>query len=433
MYYKLFLLLILLTIYSDSPLQIPLSYFGRTFIPVVVFPLYFFMKARDAMQIDDPFLDKYQKLLKYTIGISLFALIVCLLFDFGMTHLGEFLPFKMIKLILIYFSYYIYIIVLVNLANELTLKQIFQPFFFCLIIITVIAFVEVYVGESFFNSLHFGDAADREWDYNRVRLLCSESSFTAPLIEIFLGFSLYYSHVINKTNINRIVTYVCGGLLLITTGSKTLMFAMGIALLYTYFYLNRGQINGKRLIQICFFVVVYLLYLFVVPTLESSLTRDIQESTSTVTRSYTVLMGYIIGTLSILGTGFQSYIVFFPEALNRGLGIIDLYMADANLSEIGEYIFAESGQNIGAKSFLAQSSMYWGIFGTIHFVKSYWKVFSDLELQSLFEKVIFGSLNLIILFQLLFSADMDYIVLAMLSTFIILKNKNYDANYSSEV
>lgn len=424
MNYLIYFILIILTIYSDSPLQLQLSYFGRTFIPVIAFPAYFIMSANNALSLGDDFLYKYGRLIKYTIGISVLALLVFVLLGENLTQLGEFLPVKMIKLILIYSSYWVYIKVLINLAQKLTIKQVFKPFFIGLLLITVIAYIEVYVGEYVFNPIHFGDSLDREWDYNRVRLLCSESSFTAPLIEVFLGFSLYYAHKITNSPLVKYITYGCGILLIYTTGSKTLMLAVIIAIIYAFVASFRGRMKGQKVFVLLLFVFLsYGIYEYVLPLISSKFQYDIQESTSTVTRSYTVIMGYIVGTVSILGTGFQSYLAFFPTVLKDSINYIDTFFPYANLSEISMYLTQTNDTNLGAKSFFAQSSMYWGMFGTIYLVRSYWACLKSFVDGDKTKNVIFGAIAFIVLIQLLLSADMDYIVLSMLSVFIILKNK----------
>lgn len=416
MYYFLYSILIILTIYSDSPLQLQLNYFGRTFIPVIAYPLYIIMSINKSLPRGDIFLDKYGKLLRYTIGISIFALLVCWIGGFGMNHLGEFLPAKMIKMIFIYFSYWVYLKLLINLSAHLSFKQVCIPFLYGLVLITIIAYIEYYIGEFIFNPIHFGDASFMEWDYNRVRLLCSESSFTVPLIEIFLGVSLYYSHFISKSFISRIVTYSCGFLLLYTTGSKTLMIAIFIAVFYSFYVTNNGRLNVTRIISIIIILsIACMCFIYIMPILQNKLFYDIEENTSTVTRTYTVLMGYFVGIFSIVGTGFQSYVVFYPQLLKDFLGLIDLYMPNANLSEITSYINTTNGQNISAKSFFAQVSMFWGICGTIYLIKSYLNVFHSLKFEKSIEKIILGSVTFVILFQLLFTADMDYIVLALVA------------------
>ena len=422
MYYFLYSILIILTIYSDSPLQHQLNYFGRTFIPVIAYPLYIIMTINKSLPKGDIFFDKYGKLLWYTIGISIFALLVCWIGGFGMNHLGEFLPAKMIKMIFIYFSYWIYLKLLINLSAHLSFKQVCIPFFYGLVLITIIAYIEYYIGEFIFNPIHFGDASFMEWDYNRVRLLCSESSFTVPLIEIFLGVSLYYSHFISKSFFFKIITYLCGFLLLYTTGSKTLLIAIFIAVFYSFYVTSKGHFNASRIISIIIILfIAYMYFIYIMPTLQNKLSYDMNESTSTVTRTYTVIMGYFVGIVSVVGTGFQSYLVFYPQLLKDFLGLIDLYMPNANLSEIISYINSTNGQNISAKSFFAQTSMFWGICGTIYFIKSYLKVYQSLQFEKNIEKIILGSVTFVILFQLLFTADMDYIILALMAVLINIK------------
>lgn len=166
-------------------------------------------------------------------------------------------------------------------------------------------------------------------------------------------------------------------------------------------------------------------FIYIMPTLQNKLSYDMNESTSTVTRTYTVIMGYFVGIVSVVGTGFQSYLVFYPQLLKDFLGLIDLYMPNANLSEIISYINSTNGQNISAKSFFAQTSMFWGICGTIYFIKSYLKVYQSLQFEKNIEKIILGSVTFVILFQLLFTADMDYIILALMAVLINIKWHKY--------
>lgn len=171
-------------------------------------------------------------------------------------------------------------------------------------------------------------------------------------------------------------------------------------------------------------IVSILVVAFFVPIVMLKMQESVEESTTAVTRSYSVALGYAFGTISVIGTGFQTYLAYYPAVLKQYLPLIPFVFPNTDLSEIYELIESGSDANLSAKSFLSQTSMYWGIVGSIYFVKIYLRNYHSTFKRNTDGRIIFGTLMLLNLIQLLFTADMDYIVLAMISVFIILKRRN---------
>ena len=85
---------------------------------------------------------------------------------------------------------------------------------------------------------------------------------------------------------------------------------------------------------------------------------------------------------------------------------------------------ATSGDDnaVVAKSFLGQSSIYWGIIGTFVFIRNYLRLCKHSTKKLEKGNTLFKVLFVLIVIQLLFSSVLDYCVIALFFVHIRIKN-----------
>jgi hypothetical protein len=418
-YYPIFVLLVLFTLYADSPLQGSLGFFGETMIPVMTIPVYCFMLICKQLKKTDSFLINYKKLLIYVTAISIVYFSIFLVVGIPTVLLGENLVVKGIKLFIQFYVYYAYMKVLYNLACRFGVKKVLAPFYWGLILMTAILFVELAQSPFAFESLHYTPGP-----YWRIRLLNPESSYTSLQLEIFATLAFFYSYVICKSRKKILVVALCFVLQVALSGSKTLLVAVALALIALNWKVLTNLRNWKSLALLLAMVGVGVLFIsFVLPQMIQSFVIDIEEFSSTVTRFYSIFCGFEEGFTHPFGVGFQSYLYYFPKSLTENKWIINMIDPDLNLVEIDGYISAQSAQAVSAKSFLAQTSIYWGILGTFYFVRNYVRLVqrsiknSRIPLGTVISIVMY-----IILIQLALSSGFTFEIQALLVVLMLLKN-----------
>ncbi len=418
--YFLYIFLILLTIYSDSPLQLVLDTFGESFVPVVSIVLCSIAFPLGLLNRTDKFIKEFKKLIIYTLAISILALILYFL-DGKLTVRGEFLPLKMVKVMLYFVGYVCFLSLLYNLTYSMSIDKILIPFLFAFFILTMVLFVEMTQLPDAFSMLHFRSPPP----YWRPRLLCPESSYTASQIQVFGVISLYYCAFVKKSKFLSSLVFICIVTHIACTDSKTLLLSLLIFFgIYAFNKLKKSTIIVKVLTIILGVGVASLLSIFIVSRLVESFTQDLEETTSTVTRTYTMLCAYGIGTVYPFGTGFQTYMDLLPYTMKHYTWVLDYVFDTSNLREIQDLIGGDDGKNLSAKSFLAQSTIYWGIFGTIYFIHILYKRFRQTEkmvTKSGFWLI--KGLFYILLIELLFSSNLSYDILAFIVVVLILPKK----------
>ena len=218
--YFLYFSLVILTIYTDSPLQNYLDSFGESVVPVVSLILCSFAYPLGFVKRTDRFIIGFENLVKYTLVISVLALVLYFV-DGRLTIKGEFLPIKMIKVMLYFIGYICFLKLMYNIALSLSLEKILKPFLFTLFLLTIILIIELIKIPDAFPALHY-----HETPYNRVRLLCAESSWTTSQVQVFGIVSLFYSAYVKKSKKLTLGVVTCIFVHIISSGSKTLQLSV---------------------------------------------------------------------------------------------------------------------------------------------------------------------------------------------------------------
>ena len=426
--YYLYFILILLTNYLDSPLALYTGDFGMSVLPLISILMFPYFVLSKKIKYIDRFIKKFWKLIKYTLFITLISFLVLPICGISLFQLGEFLPIKAIKVATITTGYLCYLIIISNICIKLSVKQIFKPFYYGFIFITILTFIEYQQIPFAFQQLHFSGL----FPYYRIRLLTSESSATAPLIEIFFIFALYYSHYILKNKLKTFLIIGCFLLQLLLSGSKTLLVAFTVGIIIANWEFIKSfflRFSIKKFGILLFIIIgIHYCYLIFITPMIQSFTRDIEEFTSVATRAYSVSIGYGIGTVFPCGIGFSSHLYLLPYAMEKYISLIPSIL---NTDEIISYLTNGDDTALTAKSMFGQYSMYWGIFGSIYFLRQLLSLYkSAITHNSLQGKILFKVLLIINIIQLLFTADMQYIVLSVIAVLISLKyHKTVSPNY----
>ena len=420
--YIFYFLLILLTIYTDSPLQEYLDTFGESFVPivsilgcVVAYPLNYLKRS-------DIFIRKFRNLVIYTLVVSIIALSLYVMDDKLIVR-GEFLPMKMVKVMLYFVGYLCFLSLFVNLTRKMTVDQILMPFLSVFFILTIILTLELASIPDAFGFLH-----NHPTPYWRVRLLCAESSWTATQIQVFGILAFYYVAFIKRSKPLTILVLCLMVYHIACSGSKTLLISVFLFVaLFAYYRIKDSRFSVKLYTIVSVAVISAILFYLLLPRLTESIEMDLEEATSTVTRTYTIICAYGICLMFPFGTGFQTYIDLLPKVMKDNTWVIDYLFDSSNLSEIQELYSGVDGKYLSAKSFLAQSSIYWGIFGTIYFMIALVKRFRIFERFSQSEGFwTLKGLFFIMLVEISFATGLTYDFLAFIGVILVMKNRRLE-------
>lgn len=420
MSFYLYTILIILTIYTDTPLQGKLEAYGQSLLPSLSIILYAIMFLRGKLTMNSNFIKSFCGLVLFTSFVSILSLLYFWITGEELTQKGEFLPVKFLKVLLYFLSYLCYLSVVINLGKNFCLKQLFRPFLWTFWTLTAILLVEYFQLPHALSFLHYHSG-----EYYRIRLLTPEASWTAGMIEVFSLMSIYYSLYIKKSRI-ILLSIIAATLLHITlSGSKTLLIAVLLVVLIIGCNSMKRASNVQVFSALFFSIFIgWLATRYILPGLIVSFTNDIEQATSTITRTYSIVCAYAIGTVFPFGTGFQSYVTIFPYVMNHYLYLIGDLGIYFNTDEIITYANGTSDAAMTAKSFLAQASMYWGVVGTGYFLKIlYTQYHLTLAVMKRKETWTFRCLFFLFVIQILFSTDLGYEYLAFISLMILYRHR----------
>lgn len=400
-----FWLLVLMIIYQDSPLGIYLGAFGYSFVPLISILIFIVIVINNQYKIKiSRSIKKFCELYIYLLIISVVSLVIWFIQGGSSKLLGEDVIIKTIKVLLYFFSYIAFLYDIKYLTKKFTESDFLKPVFYTLLLLTGICIIEYFLMPYAFSFLHFTGGKY----YTRIRLLTKESSWTSMMIFIYGILSLYYSLKVKSNRKLFIITCVCLAILIGLSSSKTLMVII-FASLFVAIIINAKNMTRKRLIASFGLILVFFAaYLLMANKLISAVERSLQWS-SIYTRTYTLIIGFLIGLIYPLGTGTALYLHIFPSYLSKYYYLIKKYDSGHALREINSYIGATSDKSVAVKSGLMQYNMYWGIFGTIWIlrilIKDYYLPFTKLK----------GKYNILIqvamvisIFMLLFSSDFSF-------------------------
>jgi len=365
------------------------------------------------------FINSFGGLIVYTLVVSVAALILFALAG-NLTVRGEFLPVKTIKVMLYFVGYLSYLILLYNLSLELTVSEILSPFLWTFLLRTIIVLIEVQQIPNACAFLHYDFQP-----YWRVRLFAKESSWTASMIQVFFSVSLYYTFYVKKSlNLSLLVIFSVV-LHIVFSGSKTLLASLFLFVLFAIPLFLKGKSRLRKISTISLgMFFLGLLAFFILPRLSASTTSDLEEYTSTVTRTYTMLCGYGIGVVFPFGTGFSSYIEILPYVMKNNTWVVDYFFPTGNLSEVFSLAYGSTGKALSAKSFIGQSTIYWGVLGTFYYIWISYKCYKDAEKSFRIEGFwLLKCMFLIMIIELLFTSQMSYDFLAFIAILLSVSHK----------
>lgn len=377
-------LLILLPIYQDSPLVSILGDAGKTLLfPICLIGFLYFIFKYKKIPINND-IRKLFFLAIWLLIISYLGILVWLIFGGKIYYMNIFLPFKAFKVFLQYISYIVYVILITFYIKKNGIKRVLKYAYITFIVLGVIGIFEIPQLPYAYRSLH----ASAVFPYNRMRLLGTESSATASMIFIYGGISLFYN-LYYKNKLGLLITILLFVFFISTTTSKTILLGL-LIMLIVYLILNFKKISFKKLLLLIFAVIILvILGLYILPILQKLLFNDIQNYTSISTRSYTIIVGTLIGLTHPLGVGGAVYLPVLKESLKKYLFISSYYPFKFNSSEIYSILSSRTDDILTVKSGLLQYNMYWGILGTIVLIKNFILIFKNVaKKQTYFIKVL---------------------------------------------
>ena len=314
---------------------------------------------------------------------------------------GEYLPIKVFKGYMFFLTNVIFLILLTNLQNKLTEKKIFYPFFITFIILFIVLIIEKInpnLLSIFHNNVFYHE------QYGRIRLLTSEASFTSTLIILNFVLAFFYSSYIKKKKIYSFMLICMLIIFIIEGSSKGLLSALFISLMICV--LSNKKIHKKYIIGMIFILIIFAIIFL--PTLINSFEQDISKYTSTVTRIYCIINAIILSIMYPFGLGNGLYLPMYIEILTNKLSILKKISFNINTNEVYNIVNSTNDSVIGAKSGIFQYAIYWGIIGTIYFMKFLYDLYKDLRKIKKTNNVVLQLGLLYLVISIIFFVDFDY-------------------------
>lgn len=365
----LFFLLVFLPIYKDSPLSAYFGAAGYTLVlplTLIISALYIVLKKIKNTNI---YL-KYITNLGIWLGIvSVLGIIVCYILGYPLTYLGEFLPYKAIKVLLQYLAFPAYVMLLINCLEKFGEEKLFKYMFFTMIILTIIGLLERSQIPYAFEKIHFYGM----FPYWRIRLLTKEASETTTLVLIYCLMPIMY-YLKSGKKVLVTISSVCLVFLIYITQAKSLLLAIGIFVIIYIIYILRKLTKRKLLLLLLLFFIFSIFIIYLLPKFGTMLKNDIDNFTSTATRSYTFFISVIIGTFFPFGVGGGAYLIVLKSYLSKYLTIFDYLPIELNQKEIYTLINSDSDVALTVKSGIMDYNVHWGIFGTICLMRCFIKL-----------------------------------------------------------
>lgn len=367
MNYILYFVLILSTIVQSLSLGDKFGYIAyslTSLITPIIFIIFLIINRKINISI---YTKKLLKLMVYLIFVSLISLFIyAVILNNSNVYWGQNLLVKGLKASVYFLDIILFLIMIENIQKKLSTTEIFKPFVFTYFMLFFVLLFEIF-DPLLFNSIFHGGE-----DYNRIRLLTPESSFTGTLIIVFSLATLYYYNNIKKNKLMNLVSMIILFIFVITNKSKGLYICLLISFLCIV--LKNFKIkNMKNIIKLILSIVLLfsiykLCSIYIFPMFQ----EDLQKYTSVVTRVYTTFCALKMSIIYPFGIGTTLYPVIYIKELTNNLYIFNNINMNLNLNEITSLINSTTGENVAAKVPIAQYAMYWGILGTIYFLWAYW-------------------------------------------------------------
>lgn len=370
-YYLIYCLFIILPIYQDSPFVVIAGSAGTSMMPVIsMVGIVGVIVLRGRISVNKC-LKTWIYLGIYILVISYIAVLVWWLLGRQLVIYQENVFVKPLKNVLVYFSYLAYSSIILMFIRRLSFRYVFAPIFFVLLLLTGICLVELTQMPNAFAWIHYGG----QLPYGRVRLLTRESSWTAMMIYCYSLLSIFYGLEAQRKGVT-IVSTICAVILLIATGSKTLL---AIVLISAAFLLisNAKRIRFRTIIG-AVLIVIFIVFYFRTGgvRLIRSLLNDIENYTSVATRSFTIFSGALIGLMFPTGVGAGIFIGVFSDVMQRFIHLLPNVLSDR---ELVRHIYAADDSGFSVCSGFFQYHAFWGLLGSIVFVSTLNKIRRDIS------------------------------------------------------
>ena len=370
----LLFLLVLLPIYQDSPLSSILGAAGYSLLmpmSLILFVLHVVQSKKISRNI---YLVDLFKLGVWMLIVSFVAIIIWVGLGNSIVVVGEFLPWKALKVCLQYFSYPAYTYLLYYYTRKEGLFRLEQFCFIVLMILTILCYFESLQSPYAFRELHFAAS----FPYWRIRLLTLESSWTSMMIYVYSFIALYWA-LATKKRLLMVITMICIGTLIFNTGSKSLMLCSVLTfLLYVIFSLRRLKKSTIFALGIIALGAVIATY-FVLPKFLDAFSSDLQNYTSISTRLYTSVIGLAIGIIIPTGVGGAVYLAVFQDVLSTYMNWFQSLPFNFNMNEIIDLATKVSDEALTVKSGILHYNMYWGIIGTVFLFNNFVKLSREIR------------------------------------------------------
>lgn len=369
MRYICYWLMVVLPIWQDSPLSGPLGSYGYSIIPLISLIAgspFLVWHARKRVLAKGTFTDTWAKLCVWLVVVNIIVDFGWILSGNPFVLRGEDIVSKSLKGLVTAISICSYLMITSCLARSLDEEEATRPFFHTFLILTVVAVLEYAQLPNALPWAHYSGV----FPYNRPRFLTTEASWTTPLIIVYGGVALHYCFKVSK---KRVAGYLCIAsiaFMFATTVAKSFMVIVIIGIVVGLAFLIKKDARWCLLIAPLVLVVLFSPGVFDrVTTLFQS---DIDQYTSTATRSLTNIVAFLYSLIYPFGTGNAIYLQLFPDMLQRFMNMFNDMGISLNMSEVLSYIYSNNDFGMSAKSGLLQYGMYCGIFGTAITIRSFW-------------------------------------------------------------
>ncbi|SDI66092.1 hypothetical protein SAMN05216189_1007143 [Pseudomonas delhiensis] len=165
---------------------------------------------------------------------------------------------------------------------------------------------------------------------------------------------------LDPRTINKVIASLIGALLLIYSQSKA-----GIVLYVAGFYiLLTIQAKSKKYIVITSALILITSYIaisYILPYILGRISIDMDNYTSTATRTIGFMSGIYIALHNPFGVGFGAYLNEYLSSIPYVIRLARPYLPYLDYSEVIGYTTQQTTKSISTKSFLSDSIIYFGI------------------------------------------------------------------------
>lgn len=417
--YIIYILLIVSPIYLDSPLALVLGAAGNSPVFALCFLLLAYL-VLNTKKIEVP--ELANKIIKLSFYVLIVGFIVNVAYMYS-TGDHMFASYSILNknffVFLQILSYPIYLILICYFGKSLDYKRIFLPIVVTFVLLALFCVVEFTQLPNAFGFLHFRQPCP----YHRVRLLTQESSWTASIILNFFVLSLYYAIFFPNKRKLLLLVIPSSLILFFLSSSKNLLTASGIFIVLSIFFF----LQNLKKSDVLKFGVIIVVFIFSAQWLYTRLSvlllGDIENYTSTATRSYSLVSGLYVSFKYPFGVGGGLWQKYFIDAMKDNLVFVKDLFPTFNYSEV-IYYCSHLSKEATAKSGIVQHSMYWGVAGTIYFVIALSKFYKKIKTSNISGKKIILPALLANFCLICFNTDITYDMLMLIGVVLLLYRKN---------